>query len=157
MRRRRSFPVPMNQVLRGVYPAKDDFDSVRVFSWWMRAVPERVVQNARPVSLKNGQLRVHVSSSVWAQELHYMSPELLKQITAAAPEARVKSLRFVVGELPELPPPSPYFSKKTESRVPRPDELPEELGRALASIHDDELRDRIACAAVAGKHSDRPR
>lgn len=154
-KRRRSKLEPVANLLRAVYPAPDQLKTVRVFSWWNRSVPERIVQHARPVRLERGLLTVHVSSSVWANELHYLCEDLLKRIQAFAPESGVRELRFKVGPLPPLlvqraaPPP--------EAGPVRLAALPEELGRALSRVHDDDLRKTIAQAATAGLLRDQDR
>lgn len=144
---------PVANVLRSVYPAPDQLHTARVFSWWNRTVPEKIVKHARPVRLRDGLLTVHVSSSVWANELHFLSEDLLKRIRAYAPESGVKRIRFQVGPLPDFPvrhKPEPLPAEPVRLAA-----LPEELGRALARVDDDELRSTIAQAATAGLLRDR--
>lgn len=75
-----------------------------------------------------------------------MSPDILARLRKAAPNTKVAALRFKVGPLPEIPlrrvrpQPKPF---KVELAA-----LPDELGRALARVNDDELRQRIALAAT---------
>ncbi|TNF64635.1 MAG: DUF721 domain-containing protein [Deltaproteobacteria bacterium] len=57
------------KLLKGVYPAPDQLEAAKVFAWWSRSVPPRILEHARPVRLSRGVLIVHVSSSVWANEL----------------------------------------------------------------------------------------
>ncbi|MGB5811697.1 MAG: DUF721 domain-containing protein [Polyangiales bacterium] len=147
MRRRRKGKLePVEKVLRGVYPEPDQFDAAKAFSWWGRSVPKRIVDHARPVKLIHGVLIVHVSSSVWANELHYLSADLLAELRKHAPHSGVKQLRFKVGPLPDLP-------NRRPAVRPAPDPvrlaaLPEALGRALGQIQDDDLRKAIAKAAT---------
>ena len=133
-------------LLKGVYPAPDQLDAARVFAWWSRAVPSRIVANARPVKLSRGVLVVHVSSSVWANELHYLASDLLDEVRKHVPRSRIEKIRFQVGPLPDLParpsvPPPPPEPVKLAS-------LPDELGRALSRVEDDALRRTIAEAAT---------
>ncbi|MGB8330455.1 MAG: DUF721 domain-containing protein [Polyangiales bacterium] len=134
------------KVLKGVYPAPDQLDAARAFAWWTRSVPPRIVENARPVRLSNGVLLVHVRSSVWANELSYLTDDLLARLREHVPMSRVERIRFQVGPLPDLP--------IREAPTPPPPEpvrlgsLPEELGRALSRVHDDELRRAITAAAT---------
>jgi hypothetical protein len=136
----------ISKLLKGVYPAPDQFEAAKVFSWWSRSVPPRIVEHARPVRLTRGVLIVHVSSSVWANELHYLTDDLLARVRAAAPGSGVQKIRFQVGPLPEIP--------KPRQPLPPPPQpvrlasLPEELGRALSRVHDDELRKAITEAAT---------
>lgn len=154
-RRKRSELEPVANLLRSVYPAPGQLETARVFSWWNRSVPERIVRHARPVRLDRGLLTVNVSSSVWANELHYLSEDLLKRIQAFAPKSGVKRIRFQVGPLPEL-----LVRKERKPAEPEPVRLaalPEELGRALSRVHDDDLRSTIAQAATAGLLRDKDR
>lgn len=145
-RRKKSLLEPIGKLLERVYPAPQQLEEARVFSWWGRAVPPRIVAHARPVRIVHGTLIVHVSSSVWAQELHYLSGDLLERLHSHAPQGLVKRIRFRVGPLPEL--------RKSPARDEPPTEplhlasLPDELGRALSRVHDDELREAITRAAT---------
>ena len=134
------------KLLKGVYPAPDQYEAAKVFAWWSRSVPPRIIEHARPVRLTRGVLIVHVSSSVWANELHYLTDDLLARLREHAPSSRIEKIRFQVGPLPDLP-------KRAKSAPPPPEpvrlaSLPEELGRALSRIEDDELRKAITEAAT---------
>ncbi len=134
------------KLLKGVYPAPDQLEAAKAFSWWSRSVPPRILAHARPVRLSRGVLVVHVSSSVWANELHYLSDDLLTRLRKAAPSSGIERIRFQVGPLPDIP--------KRPEAPPRPPEpvrlaaLPEELGRALSRVEDDDLRKAITEAAT---------
>ncbi len=134
------------KLLKGVYPAPDQLEAAKAFSWWSRSVPPRILTHARPVRLSRGVLIVHVSSSVWANELHYLSDDLLTRLRKAAPSSGIEKIRFQVGPLPDLP-------KRPEAPPPPPEPvrlaaLPEELGRALSRVDDDDLRKAITEAAT---------
>ncbi|MFT3927274.1 MAG: DUF721 domain-containing protein [Myxococcales bacterium] len=145
--RRATEPEALSQLVRQVYPSQEPEHAaaIRAFAWWRRAVPERVFMRARPVRLSNGVLWVHTATSAWASELEHLKEQLLASAQKHAVDASVKSLRFRVGPLPELP---------TGTRPERPRQapvavaiLPEALARALAAIDDDALRDAIGQAA----------
>jgi hypothetical protein len=78
--------------------------------------------------------------------LHYLSDDLLTRLRKAAPTSGIEKIRFQVGPLPDIP--------KRPEAAPRPAEpvrlaaLPEELGRALSRVDDDDLRKAIAEAAT---------
>lgn len=136
----------ISKLMKGVYPAPDQLEATKVFAWWSRSVPPRILAHARPVRLSRGVLTVHVSSSVWANELHYLSDDLLTRLREAAPTSQIERIRFQVGPLPDIPrraapPPAPPEPVRLAA-------LPEELGRALSRIEDDELRKRITEAAT---------
>ncbi len=134
------------KLLKSVYPAPDQLETAKVFAWWSRSVPPRILKHARPVRLSRGVLIVHVSSSVWANELHYLSDDLLTRVRKATPGSGIKKIRFQVGPLPDIPkrletPPTPAPPVRLAA-------LPEELGRALSRVEDDSLRKAIAEAAT---------
>lgn len=144
---RRGSPAALAELIRSVYPARepDDVAAIRVFHWWRRAVPERVLLRARPVRLHAGTLYVNTATSAWASELEHWKERLVASARRHAPEANVRAVRFRVGPLPELP---------TGTRPERPSAppvivatLPEDLARVLAAIDDDELRAAIGEAA----------
>lgn len=136
----------ITKLLRSVYPAPDQLETAKVFAWWSRSVPPRILEHARPVRLSRGVLVVHVSSSVWANELHYLTDDLLARLREAAPTSGIEKIRFQVGPLPDIP-------KHAQPAPPPPEpvrlaSLPDELGRALSRVHDDELREAITEAAT---------
>ena len=134
------------KLLKGIYPAPDQYEAAKVFAWWNRSVPPRLVEHARPVRLTRGVLLVHVSSSVWANELHYLTDDLLTRLREHAPESRIEKIRFQVGPLPDIPP-----RPREDPPPPEPvrlASLPDELGRALSRVEDDDLRKAIAEAAT---------
>lgn len=110
-------------------------------------MPARIVRNARPVRLHNGVLYVHVSTAAWANELTFMAHDLLTRLRAYVPNAKLKVIRFKVGPLPGSPP----VKKPDPTPPPMPPlaDLPDEIGRALAHLPDDDLRDEIGRAATA--------
>lgn len=143
--RRRGNLLGLAELIRRVHPAPDQVDEARVFGFWLRALPEKIVLRARPTRLQHGILQVNVSSSAWAQELHHMHDDLLERLRAHAPHARLHAIRFRVGPLPELP--TFYRPRPPKPRAVALSRLPEALGRALAAVHDDVLRQKIAAAA----------
>ena len=64
----------LGDLMQVAYPAREPEEAalLRAFTWWQRAVPERVVARARPVKLYGGTLLVHTATSAWAAELDHM-------------------------------------------------------------------------------------
>ena len=140
-------PAKLASLIRSAYPSRepDDVTANRVFHWWRRAVPERVYLRARPVRLHAGTLYVNTATSAWSSELEAWKEQLLASVRRAAPEARVRAVRFRVGPLPEL-----HVGTRPERKQAPPvavSTLPEQLARTLAAIDDDDLRHAIAVAA----------
>ncbi|HSS58399.1 MAG TPA: DUF721 domain-containing protein [Solirubrobacteraceae bacterium] len=60
---------------------------------WPEAVGDVVAAQAEPTAERDGVLTVTCASSVWAQELDLMGPELTERINAALGTDAVRSLR----------------------------------------------------------------
>jgi hypothetical protein len=140
-----------------VYPTHepDEARALRVFAAFSRAVPERILRNARPVYYQRGVLTVHTATAAWANALSLESAQLLAKLRLRARDAPLSRIVFRVGKLPELvdtvqpePPPAKLLPLA---------QLPEELARGLARIGDDGLRERVARAmAVSLAEPERP-
>jgi predicted nucleic acid-binding Zn ribbon protein len=61
---------------------------------WPTAVGEAVAAQAHPSSERAGVVTVTCSSSVWAQELTLMGPDLMGRLNAALGSEFVRELRF---------------------------------------------------------------
>mgnify|MGYP005839656629 CR=1 FL=1 len=70
-------------------------DQARAYGVWARAAGEPVGANARPRSFARGVLTVECASSVWANELTYLTGQLLARMTELDPGHPVERLRFV--------------------------------------------------------------
>ncbi|MCA9600545.1 MAG: DUF721 domain-containing protein [Polyangiales bacterium] len=143
-------PAALRDVLNAAYPSKEpeDLQAVRAFYHWEKSVPPRVIPNVRPVRLSRGVLTLHAKNSVWAQEVSFLEPQVLESLSRHAPEARIRKIVVRVGALPPLPPPVRRVRRAPPVSPVR--ELPEEVARSLAGVHDDGLRDAIAEAARMG-------
>jgi predicted nucleic acid-binding Zn ribbon protein len=60
---------------------------------WPEAVGEVIAREALPTAERGGVLTVTCRSSVWAQELDLMGPELLERLNRALGQARLTGLR----------------------------------------------------------------
>lgn len=150
MRRRGSMENLSALVVR-VYPgrSREELDAVRAFGAFMRALSPRILRNARPVKLMKGTLIVHTSNSAWANSLQLESESLLAKIKRVAPDARVRKLLFRAGPLPEAAMPLLHTPLETNPGIPLK-ELPEEIARELARIHNDEVREAVTRAISIG-------
>ena len=75
----------------------------RVQGCWADAVGEVVSSEAQPVSERDGVVTVACRSSVWAQELDLLGPELLGKLNAALGDAPIVQLRFRAGDFRRRP------------------------------------------------------
>lgn len=111
---------------------------------WRAAVGPRIAERARPVALERGVLIVKVATSVWANELQMLSPELLLRLAQRG--FAVQQLRFRVGPLDHVDRPP---ERRAYRKVPPPAPLAPELCAEVAKISDLELRATIEQAARA--------
>jgi predicted nucleic acid-binding Zn ribbon protein len=65
----------------------------RVQREWPNAVGDAIAREAQPVGERDGTLVVECRSSVWAQELDLMAPDLLRRLNEALGDELVRDLR----------------------------------------------------------------
>jgi predicted nucleic acid-binding Zn ribbon protein len=99
---RRVAPRPASHVFERVLASLAPATTLaRVQSLWREVVGEALADEAQPVSERAGVVTVACSSSVWAQELALLGPELAGRLNEALAEdggrAAVAELRFQVG------------------------------------------------------------
>lgn len=113
-------------------------------SLWSQVVGPRIVDRAQPVSLRDGVLKIRVTSNAWATELSLLSTQIVARLRVAG--LAVESLRFYVGKL-DLPPRP--VERRTVREVPPPAPLPSSLQVEMSAVPDDELRRTLEDAARA--------
>lgn len=64
---------------------------------WPAVVGPLVAAEAEPVSERGGVVEVRCRSSVWAQELTFMAPDLTRRLNAALGQPAVRELRCRAG------------------------------------------------------------
>lgn len=136
----------LSALISKAYPSQEPEEAraFRVFAGFCKVASDRILANARPVQYRAGVLTVHTATTAWANALSLESAQLLFRVRARVPDIKVDRLVFRVGRLPEVP-----VAVKPEPPPPRLlplEQLPEELARELARVHDDALRDRLAKA-----------
>ena len=95
---RRVAPRPLARALEGVTAMLAPATTLaRVQGCWADVVGESVAAEASPVAERDGVVTVSCRSSVWAQELDLMGPELAQRVNAAVGGSAVATLRFRVG------------------------------------------------------------
>jgi predicted nucleic acid-binding Zn ribbon protein len=65
---------------------------------WPEVAGPAMAKYAVPTAERNGSLTITCRSSVWAQELDLMAPELIAKLDAALGEGRITSLRCVAAQ-----------------------------------------------------------
>lgn len=115
-------PARIRQAL-GVWPA------------WEEAVGPQIAAAAKPVSLKEGVLLVHVRHAVWLQELTPQKAALLRRVQALPAGAAVKDIRFRVAPRNEVR----GFEPEAPDPVP-PAPIPYEVARIIRGVQSSALR-----------------
>lgn len=141
----------LSALVARVYPgrSREELDAVRAFGAYMRALSPRILRNARPVKLMRGTLIVHTSNSAWANSLQLECESLLAKLKRVAPDARIRKLVFRAGPLPDAALPLQHTPLVVNQGIPLK-ELPGEIARELARIHNDDVREAVARAASVG-------
>jgi hypothetical protein len=142
-RRRLDAPEPLEQVLERA--GENRFAKKQLpmpLATWRAAVGPRIADRTRPVALERDVLVVKVATSVWANELSMLAPELIAKLATFG--IQVKALKFRVGPLDVV---EGMPQRKNYRQVPPPAPLAPELARTLARVEDDDLRAVLESAA----------
>ncbi len=97
---RDGLPRRLGEVLTPTLDRLATGDEARAYAAWARAVGDPVTGGTRPKAFRRGQLTIECASSVWANELTYLGPQILRRMDEVAPGHPVKRFRFVLGRLP---------------------------------------------------------
>ena len=87
----RPLAVALERVTAGLEPPTV---LARVQACWAEAVGDVVSAEAEPVAEREGVVTVSCGSSVWAEELKMLGPELRERVNSALGERAVGELRF---------------------------------------------------------------
>lgn len=144
-------PRRIGEILDPALARLETSEQARAYGAWARAAGEQISGGAYPKAYSRGILTVECSSSVWANELTYLSDKLLRRMREVSPEHPVKRLRFMVGGTRQGqendPPPA---KKERRYERPAPHDLDEARARA-AEVRDDRLRAAIQAALRASE------
>jgi len=148
-RRRLEAPEPLDEVLERAGENRFARRQLPIpLAQWRAAVGPRIADRARPIALERGVLVVKVVTSVWANELSMLAPQIIAKLAEPAANGwtgiEVKSLRFRVGPLDVI---EGIPQRRDYRKVPPPAVLAPELERSLARVEDEELRTMIERAA----------
>jgi hypothetical protein len=97
---RDGLPRRLGEVLTPTLDRLATGDEARAYAAWARAVGDPVTGGTRPKAFRRGQLTIECASSVWANELTYLGPQILRRMDEVAPGHPVRRFRFVLGRLP---------------------------------------------------------
>ena len=81
------------------YRSDMQLDPDRMGKIWDRAVGATIARHAQPAAFKQRRLIVHVSSSVWLQELHFQKAALIERVNREAGSIVLEEIQFRIGPL----------------------------------------------------------
>ncbi|HZL64317.1 MAG TPA: DUF721 domain-containing protein [Thermoleophilia bacterium] len=145
---RGAMPVRLGDILDPSLDRLATSEQARAYAAWARASGDQVASGARPRHFGRGVLTVECSSSVWANELTYLSGQLLRRMDEVAPGHPVKRFRFVIERAERQEEELPAPKKRAQHKTLAPADLRE--ARELAEgVRDERLRAAIEAALRA--------
>ncbi len=155
----RSKPVAIGEALKE-YLARSGMGGLqyasKLASGWTKLVGSGIAAHSRPREIKGGRLTVIVDSSVWMNQLHLLSPDIIEKLNRGLGAETVRELRFRIGKISAEGARAGAKSggpDKPRRRSLSSEELAE-VERAAGSISDPELKaraKRLLTAAASTK------
>ena len=115
---------------------------------WREIVGDSIASNAQPSLIRNRILFIEVSHPTWIQQLQFLKPTLLEKINRFLKEPFIQDIRFRLGKIPSLPPPSIKDSAWQDEELDR--ETMEQIETLLQKIEEDETRKTMRDVLVKG-------
>ena len=135
--------------------------AAKVFGSWAELVGPQVAARCSPAGLGRGVLRVEAANPAWANELRYLSPEMIRRVNAAVGADVVREVKVTVakGSAPAVgggPGGGPASVGPGPGPVPSPireasPAVVAEAERLVAPIADERLADATKRALLAAK------
>lgn len=88
----------LNKVVKTCRPETDK-EMEGIWSLWEDVIGKTIAENARPQALKGSILLVHVSSSVWMQQLRFLEKDIIHKINAASDKKPIEEIKFKIGPI----------------------------------------------------------
>lgn len=107
---------------------------------WDEVVGETTARATRADSIKEGTLFVSVKSSVWAQQLGFLKPEIIRKLNERVGKKIIRDIQFKTRTL-KKPVPKPEIPVVSETeQITLSDEEIKSLEQTLGDVRDDHLR-----------------
>ncbi len=142
-------PRRLGDILEGSLQGVTTGERARAYSAWLKAAGPDVATATRPRRFARGTLTVGCESSVWANELTYLTSTILERMAAVDPGHPVKRLRFeAVGPFERQGNEPPASNLEEGRSALTATELDEALRRS-AELDDGDLRAAVRAALEA--------
>ena len=116
---------------------------------WPAVVGDAIARHAWPLRIaRDGTLHVATSSATWANELGFLTEEIVRRLALRLGEDAPTRLKCAVGPVPESAAPSEQ-QETVGAALEVPAAISEEADSAAAAIGDPDLRELVARAARA--------
>ncbi|MBF0203812.1 MAG: DUF721 domain-containing protein [Desulfamplus sp.] len=76
-----------------------DMEMTKIWDLWHISVGETIAREAKPGAFKDGILIVHVSSSVWMQQLTFLKRNMIVKLNNALNCEMVKEIKFKIANV----------------------------------------------------------
>ena len=117
---------------------------------WPEVVGDAVARNAWPLRIaRDGTLHVATASATWAQELGFLSDEILERLRARLGADAPTKVKCAVGPVPAAGRAHEDVPETLPAAADMPPEVRSEAAAVASAISDPELREVVARAARA--------
>jgi len=99
----RHYLTPLKEVLASLFKDRDlpfRLEDAHIWKIWDEVVGPAVSHHAQPAWIKAGRLRVHVSDSIWLQELSFQGEVIREKLNQKLDRIAVNRIEFRMGALP---------------------------------------------------------
>jgi len=123
---------------------KKGIEQGKAIAFWEDIVGDDIARHARPFRAKKGILYVAVTSSVWANELQFMEPEIRKKINEYLKKDVIYKIRFYPSRYNKLFKKNDKEKIKENSRTRKLSGKPKkDIDKISSQILDKNLRERF--------------
>ena len=88
----------INRLLENIRP-NSDTGMTKIWELWQTSVGEAIAKEAKPGAFKDGILIVHVSSSVWMQQLNFLKRDIITKLNVVLKCEMVREIKFKIGKV----------------------------------------------------------
>jgi len=101
-KRKNREPIHIQSVLKGIlknYNSEKGSDLFQITDIWESVVGQTISKDARPWKLNGKKLEVHVSASVWLQQLNYMKSDMIQKLNERLGNNVINNIIFKIGNV----------------------------------------------------------
>ncbi|MBF0241147.1 MAG: DUF721 domain-containing protein [Desulfamplus sp.] len=88
----------LDSILKNIRPSSD-IGMTTIWQIWSTTVGDAIAKETKPGAFKDGNLIVHVSSSVWMQQLKYLKKDIIDKLNKYLNANMVRDIIFKIGNV----------------------------------------------------------